>query len=48
MELVKLILWLSAGTIIGWFASRVVLLERKILHRPVVIEDRPTRKDKAC
>lgn len=43
MELVKLILWISAGAVIGWFASRLVMFERKRLRRPVVIEDRTAR-----
>jgi hypothetical protein len=28
MELIKFILWLTAGAIIGWFASRIVSTER--------------------
>jgi len=38
MELFKFILWLSAGAIIGWFASRIVTKENGWTHKPVYVE----------
>jgi hypothetical protein len=35
MELIKFILWLSAGAVIGWFASRIVTTENRWTHKPV-------------
>ena len=32
MELIKFIMWLSAGAIIGWFASRIVTTEDGWTH----------------
>lgn len=35
MNLVNFIVWLSAGAVIGWFASWMVRAERSLrLHRP--------------
>ncbi len=34
MELTKFILWLTAGAIIGWFASRLVTTEHRLTHKP--------------
>jgi len=34
MELIKFILWLTAGAVIGWFASRVVEREHRHTHKP--------------
>jgi hypothetical protein len=34
MDLFKFILWLSAGVVIGWFASRMVDVEHKRNHKP--------------
>ena len=39
MELIKFILWLSAGAVIGWFASRIVTTENGWTHKPVHVED---------
>ncbi len=38
MELIKFILWLSAGAVIGWFASRIVTTENGWTHKPVHVE----------
>jgi hypothetical protein len=35
MELIKFILWLSAGAVIGWFASRIVTTEDGWTHKPL-------------
>ncbi len=35
MNLVNFIVWLSAGAVVGWFASRMVKAERKAAHRPL-------------
>jgi uncharacterized membrane protein YeaQ/YmgE (transglycosylase-associated protein family) len=32
MNLINFIVWLSAGAIIGWFASRMIEAERKRFH----------------
>ena len=34
MELTKFILWLTAGAVVGWFASRIVLTEHRLTHKP--------------
>lgn len=34
MNLFNFIVWLSAGAVIGWFASRMVQLEQKRNHKP--------------
>jgi hypothetical protein len=34
MNLVNFIVWLSAGAVIGWFASRMVEAEQKRIHKP--------------
>jgi hypothetical protein len=39
MELLKFILWLTAGAIIGWFASRIVTTERGWTQKPTPVED---------
>jgi hypothetical protein len=38
MELIKFILWLSAGAVIGWFASRIVTTENAWNHNPAAIK----------
>ena len=35
MELIKFILWLSAGAAIGWFAKEVVTAENGWTHKQV-------------
>jgi hypothetical protein len=45
MELIKLIMWLSAGAVIGWFASSMVRVERRLrLHKPLSSEQRDSKK----
>ncbi len=44
MELLKFILWLTAGAIIGWFASRIVTKERGWTHKPMPVEDPSSEK----
>jgi hypothetical protein len=34
MELIKFIMWLIAGAVIGWFASRIVTAENGWTHKP--------------
>jgi uncharacterized membrane protein YeaQ/YmgE (transglycosylase-associated protein family) len=38
MELIKFILWLSAGAVIGWFASRIVTTENGWSHKPALVK----------
>ena len=33
MELIKFITWLTAGALIGWFASQMVKLEHRRNHK---------------
>jgi len=35
MELIKFIIWLIAGAVIGWFASRIVSTENGWTHKQV-------------
>ncbi len=37
MELIKFILWLIAGAVIGWFASRIVTTEYGWTHKQVPV-----------
>ena len=34
MNLINLIVWLSAGAVVGWFASRMVQAEHKRIPKP--------------
>ncbi|MHB8133487.1 MAG: hypothetical protein ACYDH1_04595 [Anaerolineaceae bacterium] len=34
MNLTNFILWLTVGAVIGWFASRLVKAERKLIYAP--------------
>lgn len=36
MNLVNLVVWLSAGAVVGWFASRMVRAERKMTHKSLL------------
>jgi len=38
MELIKFILWLSAGADIGWFARGIVTIEDGWTHKPIPVE----------
>lgn len=33
MNLVNFVVWLSAGAVVGWFASRMVRAERKMARK---------------
>jgi len=44
MNLINLIVWLSAGAIIGWFASRMVMIEHRRPHKPLPEEDPNSEK----
>ena len=33
MELTKFILWLTAGAVVGWIASRIVTTEHRLTHK---------------
>jgi len=39
-NLINFIVWLTAGAVIGWFASRMVKLETRRTPKPVPEEDR--------
>jgi len=34
MELTKFIMWLTAGAVVGWIASRIVTTEHRFTHKP--------------
>jgi hypothetical protein len=34
MELTKFIMWLTAGAVVGWIASRIVSTEHRLTHKP--------------
>ena len=38
MELIKFILWLITGAVIGWFASRIVTTGNEWAHKPVPVK----------
>lgn len=44
MNLVNFIVWLSAGAVIGWFASRMVKAQSKRVHKTNVIVNPQTKK----
>ena len=37
MNLINFILWLSAGAVIGWFASRIATTEYYWTHKPLPV-----------
>jgi len=37
MELIKFIIWLVTGVVIGWFASRIVTTENSWTHKPMPV-----------
>lgn len=45
MELIKFITWLTAGAVIGWFASQMVKREPRQNHQSVPGEDRGSEKE---
>jgi hypothetical protein len=44
MNLINFIVWLSAGAVIGWFASRMVEVEHRRMHKPMADEDGGSEK----
>jgi hypothetical protein len=44
MELLKFILWLTAGAVIGWFANRIVTTEYGWNHKSKLDEDRSSKE----
>jgi len=38
MELIKFIMWLIAGAVIGWFASRIVTTQNGWTHNPMPVK----------
>lgn len=38
MNLINFIVWLSAGAVVGWFASRMIQAEQKRKFRPIPSE----------
>ena len=44
MDLINFIVWLSAGAVIGWFASRMVKVEHRRNHKPLPDEDCDSKK----
>ena len=38
MELIKFIIWLITGAVIGWFASRIVTTENGWNHKAVPVK----------
>jgi len=45
MELLKFILWLTAGAVIGWFASRIVTTENGWALKAVPVENQGSEKN---
>jgi hypothetical protein len=43
-NLINFIVWLTAGAVIGWFASRMVKAEHSRIHKPIPVEDRSSEK----
>ncbi len=44
MDLINFIVWLSAGAVIGWFASWMVRVEHRRTRKPSPAEVRNGRK----
>ena len=47
MELIKFITWLTAGAVIGWFASQMVKREHRQNHKIMPAEERGSEKNEA-
>ncbi|MBP1701808.1 MAG: hypothetical protein H6Q38_915 [Chloroflexi bacterium] len=47
MNLINFIVWLTAGAVIGWVASRMVTGEHRRTHKPLPVEDRSSEKSQA-
>jgi len=39
VELLKFILWLTVGAVIGWFANRMIEVERRQIHKALIIDE---------
>lgn len=44
MNLINFIVWLSAGAVVGWFASRMIQAEQKRKFRPIPNEVSTSKK----
>ena len=44
MELIKFIMWLTVGAVVGWFANRIVMVEHRRTHKPVPGEELSSEK----
>ena len=44
MELIKFITWLTAGAVIGWFASRLVKAEHNRARKPIPVQESSSEK----
>jgi hypothetical protein len=44
MNLVNFVVWLSAGAVVGWFASRMVRAERKMTNKSLPDKDGTIKK----
>jgi hypothetical protein len=44
MELTKFIMWLTAGAVVGWIASRIVTTEHRLTHKPKAVKDPGSEK----
>ncbi len=44
MDLINLIIWMSAGAVVGWFARGMVRLEHKRVRKPASSEARDAKK----
>jgi hypothetical protein len=44
MNLINFIVWLTVGAVIGWFASRMVMIEHRRTQSSLPGEDRSSEK----
>ncbi len=44
MDLLNLIIWMSAGAVVGWFARGMVRLEHRRVRNPTSSENRSEKK----
>jgi hypothetical protein len=44
VNMINFVVWLSAGAVIGWLASRMVQVEHKSMNKPVSDKDRKSGK----
>ena len=48
MELMKFIIWLTAGAVVGWFANRVVMREQGWTRKkPELVEGEVSSSEKS-